>query len=79
MAIILESGEMYLEDILILKKKNGVVRAIDVANYMGFSRPSVSRALFNLRATRSFSLSARAIVIFFVAFVSFSIVLFLSC
>lgn len=45
MAIILESGEMYLEDILILKKKNGVVRAIDVANYMGFSRPSVSRAL----------------------------------
>ena len=45
MATILESGEMYLEDILVLKKKNGVVRAIDVANYMGFSRPSVSRAL----------------------------------
>ena len=35
MAIILESGEMYLEDILVLKRKNGVVRAIDVANYMG--------------------------------------------
>lgn len=45
MAVILESGEMYLEDILILKNKIGVVRAIDVANYMGFSRPSVSRAL----------------------------------
>lgn len=45
MAAILESGEMYLEDILILKNKIGVVRAIDVANYMGFSRPSVSRAL----------------------------------
>lgn len=45
MAIILESGEMYLEDILVLKKKKGNVRAIDIANYMGYSRPSVSRAL----------------------------------
>lgn len=49
MAIILESGEMYLEDILVLKRKNGVVRAIDVANYMGYSRPSVSRALSILK------------------------------
>lgn len=45
MAIILESGEMYLEDILVLKKKSGSVRAIDLANYMNYSRPSVSRAL----------------------------------
>lgn len=40
-----ESGEMYLETILILSEKLDVVRAIDVGRYMGFSRPSVSRAL----------------------------------
>lgn len=40
-----ESGEMYLETILILSKKSPVVRAIDVGAYMGFSKPSVSRAL----------------------------------
>ena len=40
-----ESGEMYLETILILSKKSSAVRAIDVAEYMGYSKPSVSRAL----------------------------------
>lgn len=40
-----ESGEMYLEAILTLKKDNGNVRAIDIANYTGYSKPSVSRAL----------------------------------
>ncbi len=40
-----ESREDYLETILILKKRNGNVRSIDVANEMGFSRPSVSRAI----------------------------------
>lgn len=40
-----ESGEMYLETILILSKKSQYVRAIDVCDYMGFSKPSVSRAL----------------------------------
>lgn len=40
-----ESGEMYLETILILSKKNASVRAVDVGEYMGFSKPSVSRAL----------------------------------
>ena len=39
-----ESGEMYLETIYVLSK-NGVVRSLDVAEYMGFSRPSVSRAV----------------------------------
>ena len=39
-----ESGEMYLETILILSKK-GSVRSIDVSEYMGFSKPSVSRAI----------------------------------
>ena len=40
-----ESGEMYLETILILSKKSGTVRAVDVGEYMGFSKPSVSRAM----------------------------------
>lgn len=40
-----ESGEMYLETILILSKEKSVVRAIDVGEYMHFSKPSVSRAV----------------------------------
>ncbi len=40
-----ESGEMYLETIYINKKKMSGVRAIDVGAYMGFSKPSVSRAM----------------------------------
>ena len=40
-----ESGEMYLETILILSKKLPHVRSIDVGEYMGFSKPSVSRAV----------------------------------
>ena len=41
----LESGEMYLESIYILCQKRGNVRAVDLSEYMGFSKPSVSRAL----------------------------------
>ncbi len=40
-----ESGEMYLESIFVLSKSNNHVRAIDVCEYMGYSKPSVSRAL----------------------------------
>ena len=40
-----ESGEMYLEIICILSLKGTFVRSIDVAEYMGFSKPSVSRGL----------------------------------
>jgi len=40
-----ESGENYLETILLLGKKLGVVRSIDVAREMGFSKPSISRAM----------------------------------
>ena len=43
--ILQESGEMYLETILVLSQKNRLVRAIDVGEKMGFSRPSVSRAV----------------------------------
>jgi Mn-dependent DtxR family transcriptional regulator len=40
-----ESGENYLETILILGKKNGSVRSIDIARELNFSKPSVSRAV----------------------------------
>ncbi len=45
-----ESGEMYLESILVLSRKNSAVRAIDISEYMGFSKPSVSRALGLLKS-----------------------------
>ena len=44
-----ESGEMYLEAILVLSKKSGFVRSIDVGEYLGYSKPSVSRAMGILR------------------------------
>ena len=44
-----ESGEMYLESILVLSKQKDTVRAIDIVDYMNFSKPSVSRALSRLR------------------------------
>ncbi|MBQ2759343.1 MAG: metal-dependent transcriptional regulator [Clostridia bacterium] len=40
-----ESGEMYLETIYVLLQKSSAVRSIDVGEYMGFSKPSVSRAM----------------------------------
>ncbi len=40
-----ESGEMYLETIHVLSKKNGTVRSIDISEHMGYSKPSVSRAV----------------------------------
>ena len=42
---LLESGEMYLETILVLSKKKPAVRSIDIGEYMGYSKPSVSRAV----------------------------------
>ena len=46
---LLESGENYLETILILTKRNGSVRSIDVANEMDFTKASVSRAMSILK------------------------------
>ena len=43
--VIRESAEDYLEAILVLKNKNGFVRSVDIANHLGFSKPSVSRAM----------------------------------
>lgn len=44
-----ESGEMYLEAIYVLNKKTGNVRSIDICDYLGYSKPSVSRAMSLLK------------------------------
>lgn len=44
-----ESGEMYLETILVLSKEKNTVKSIDIVNHMNFSKPSVSRAMGKLR------------------------------
>ena len=44
-----ESGEMYLEAILVLSRKSSFVRSVDVSEYLQYSKPSVSRAMGILR------------------------------
>ena len=46
-----ESGEMYLESIYVLTRAKENVRSIDVCEHMGYSKPSVSRAVNNLKKT----------------------------
>ena len=46
------SAENYLESILILQKQNGYVRSVDIANSLGFSKPSVSVAMKQLKENR---------------------------
>ena len=46
-----ESGENYLETILILEKRNGIARSVDIANELNFSRASVSRAMSLLKSS----------------------------
>lgn len=50
-----ESGEMYLETILILSQQNPFVRSVDISEHMGYSKPSVSRAV-NLLKTAGYIL-----------------------
>ena len=45
-----ESGEMYLEAIHVLSQRQNLVRSIDVSEYLGYSKPSVSRAVGLLKA-----------------------------
>ncbi len=52
-----ESGEMYLETIYILSKQKKSVRAIDVGEYMGYSKPSVSRAMGLLKSGEFISIN----------------------
>lgn len=52
-----ESGEMYLETIFVLRQQKGVVRSIDIAEYMNYSKPSVSRAMSLLRQQNYIAMS----------------------
>ena len=45
-----ESGEMYLETILVLTEKMPAVRSVDISEHMGYSKPSVSRAVGLLKS-----------------------------
>ncbi len=45
-----ESGEMYLETILLLFKRNGSVRSVDIVNELHYSKSSVSKGVNNLKA-----------------------------
>ena len=48
--VLRESGQMYLESVLVLSEKDEPVRSLDVANHLGFSKPSVSRAVGKLKS-----------------------------
>ena len=57
-----ESGENYLETILVLKLKHGAVRSIDVANELSFSKPSVSRAVSVLKSAGHITVDAKGLI-----------------
>ncbi len=59
---ILESAENYLETILQLTLKNGMVRSIDIANELKFSKPSVSVAMKNLRENGQLKVSSEGLI-----------------
>ncbi len=58
-----ESGEMYLENILILSREKPNVRSIDVAGRMGLSKPSVSRAVNLLRSNGYITVDANGSIV----------------
>lgn len=57
-----ESAENYLETIYVLHEKKGMVRSIDIANELGFSKPSVSVAMKNLRENGYISVSSEGYI-----------------
>ena len=57
-----ESGEMYLESIFLLSKKNPNVRSVDVSLFTGFSKPSVSRAMGLLKNANYISVSEEGFI-----------------
>lgn len=63
---IAESGETYLEAILLIKERtqSGLVRAVDIANELGFSKPSVSRALNQLKDKGLINIETSGAIIF---------------
>ena len=62
--ILLESGEMYLETILVLQKKNEKVRSIDISEEMQFSKPSVSRAVKLLKTNGYINVDTKGYITF---------------
>ncbi len=58
-----ESAENYLETILMLKKRNGYVRSIDIANELSFSKPSVSTAMKHFREQGYISVESNGSII----------------
>ena len=58
-----ESSENYLETILVLSKRNPVVRSVDIAEELGFKKSSVSVAMKNLREKKILPLRKRDIFI----------------
>ena len=58
-----ESGEMYLETILVLKNRFGYVRSIDIANKMNVSKPSVSRAVGLLKENGYITLDPNGMIL----------------
>ena len=57
-----ESAENYLEEILIIKERNSEVRSVDVVNELGFSKPSVSVAMKNLRENGYITMDTRGFI-----------------
>ncbi len=57
-----ESAENYLEAILMIKERNGEVRSIDIVNELGFSKPSISVAMKNLRNNGYVTMNARGFI-----------------
>ena len=57
-----ESGEMYLEAILVLSEEKGSVRSVDVSEYLGYSKPSVSRAMGILKKEAYISVDKDGII-----------------
>lgn len=59
-----QSGEDYLETILLLNMKNGYVRSIDIANELGYSKPSISRAMGVLKKAGYIIMESKGNIVF---------------
>ncbi len=57
-----ESGEMYLETIYVLAKRNGALRSIDICEEMGYSKPSVSRAIGILKNNKYIAVDKKGFI-----------------
>lgn len=57
-----ESGEMYLETIYVLQKKRGDIRSIDIANELGYTKPSISRAVGILKRNEYIEVDSSGVI-----------------